>query len=289
MHVLLIPFADRPESRAALQVAIELADRVSANVVGCHLRPHRDLARGYKPRGLPLFGSADKEWLEELGRKTTDSATQRAKKSFAKMVEESGYRLARHPGKRAVDGKHAIWQERVGLPDKIMAIAGPLSDLVVTTRPSTSGNVARMFMLAALLQSSRPVLVLPPKQLRAPGKRIAIAWNHSAEAARVVSDCMPLLQRAEQVTIITCGGARCLGPNAKQLQDYLRHHGVDSAVKITIGHKEDEELLDAYKASKSDLLLMGAYSRSRFHEMVFGGMTEYMLTKSRIPVIMQHS
>ena len=55
------------------------------------------------------------------------------------------------------------------------------------------------------------------------------------------------------------------------------------------GRAEEKELLAAYKSSKSDLLLMGAYSRTRFREMVFGGMTEYMLTKVRIPVVMQHA
>ena len=45
------------------------------------------------------------------------------------------------------------------------------------------GKLARMFMLAALLNSSRPVLVMPQPKVSTVGKRIAIAWNQSAEAA----------------------------------------------------------------------------------------------------------
>ena len=47
--------------------------------------------------------------------------------------------------------------------------------------------------------------------------------------------------------------------------------------------------MGVYKDSRSDLLLMGAYSRARFRELVFGGMTEYMLTAAKLPVIMQHA
>lgn len=287
MRVLMVPAADRPESKTALEVAAQIADRIDANLVGCHLRPHQDFGKDYKTKGLPLFGSPDKAWLEQLARKSTDSSAKRAKKMFEAVASDHGFRLARRPSLKP--GSTAIWQEKVGLPDRLMAVAGPLTDLTVVTRPTAKGNIARMFMLAALLQSGRPVLILPPNQKRAPGRRIAIAWNQSAEAARVVTDCMPLLQTAEQVTIISCGIEGRLGPKSKHLQNYLRHYGIDSQIRVSRGGKEENELLAAYKETRSDLLLMGAYSRARFREIVFGGMTEYMLSKSKIPVIMQHA
>jgi nucleotide-binding universal stress UspA family protein len=51
---------------------------------------------------------------------------------------------------------------------------------------------------------------------------------------------------------------------------------------------EQKELMKAYSDTDSDLLLMGAYSRSRFHQVVFGGMTEFMLWQARVPVLLQH-
>jgi nucleotide-binding universal stress UspA family protein len=287
MRVLMLPISDRPESKVALQVTMGLADKLEANIVGCHLRPHRDAKSGYKTRGLPLFGSPNQDWLDELGRKSTESATRRAQKSFEKLTQEGGFKLSRRPHKNLVRG--AIWRERVGVPDKLMAIMGPVSDMTVVTRPEAKGHVARMFLLAALLHSGRPVLVLPPNKTKVPGKRIAIGWNQSPEVARVVSACMPLIQQAEQVTIISAGSENRLGPKANQLQNYLKHYGVSSDVVVTRGRKEEAELAAAYKESKSDLMLMGAYSRARFRELVFGGMTQYMLSKSRLPVIMQHA
>ena len=107
--------------------------------------------------------------------------------------------------------------------------------------------------------------------------------------SRVVSACMPILQTAEQVTIITCGPENRLGPKASQLKNYLRNWGVNAKTVVSRGRNEQAELMAAYNDSKSDLMLMGAYSRSRLREVVFGGMTEYMLVNARIPVIMQHT
>ena len=118
--------------------------------------------------------------------------------------------------------RSALWQEKGGVPDKLMAINGPLADMVLVTRPSPKGHIARMFLKAALLHYRRPVMVLSPNQTRAPGRRIAIAWNQSAEVMRSISACMPMLQQAEAVTILMAGSENRLGPKAPQLQNYLK-------------------------------------------------------------------
>lgn len=288
MRVLMVPASNRPESRTALQIATDLALRLDANIVGCHLRPHRDLNKDYKPKGLPLFGSANREWLEELSKKSTASAARQAAKMFAEVATDAGIKLAKRPGSSGT-GSCAIWEEKVGSPEKLMAIMGPVADLTILSRPASNGHVARLFLLAALMHTGRPLLLLPQKQTRTPGKRISIAWNQSAEVSRVVSACMPMLQAAEAVNIISCGLHSQTGPKAGQLKNYLQHYGVKSTVLTTPGRKEEKELLGAYRDTGSDLMLMGAYSRSRFREIVFGGMTQYMLWQARIPVIMQHS
>jgi nucleotide-binding universal stress UspA family protein len=287
MKVFLVPVSNRPESKVALQVAASLAQRIEANISGCHLRPHRNKDSDYKSIGLPLFGSANRKWLDALDAKSTKSAARESAKIFAAVVEDAGFNVVSKP--RLGASSCATWREYVGSPDRLMGILGPVADLCVVSRPSAKGHVGRMFMLAALLHSGRPVLVLPPKQAKTPGRRVAIAWNQSAEVSRVVSACMPILQTAEQVTIITCGPESRPGPKASQLKIYLRNWGINAKTVVSRGHNEQAELMAAYDDSKSDLLLMGAYSRSRLREIVFGGMTEHMLVNARIPVIMQHT
>jgi nucleotide-binding universal stress UspA family protein len=42
------------------------------------------------------------------------------------------------------------------------------------------------------------------------------------------------------------------------------------------------------KDLKADLLVMGAYGHSQFREMILGGVTEHMLQKADIPLLLSH-
>ena len=52
--------------------------------------------------------------------------------------------------------------------------------------------------------------------------------------------------------------------------------------------KQRREAAEAYRATRCDLLVMGAYSRSHLRERILGGVTHYMLTAADIPVFALH-
>lgn len=275
MRVILVPVADRPECARALNTAFSIGKRLGASISGCHMRPHR-----YSEVSMST-AFADAAWR----RKSTKKAPAAAKALYQRAAEQHGYDLIRRP--RAEPG--ALWAEKVGSPDILMGIVGPVSDLIVVSRPTRSGGVADMFMNAALLQSSRPVLILPQGARRHIGKRVVIGWNQSSEAARAVSAALPILAEADTVTIVTCGAEDRPGPKATQLAAYLKHWGVQSERVTTHGRKIEPELLEAYKECGGDVLVAGAYSRSRWREKVFGGTTEFLLRKARVPVFAVHA
>ncbi|MEX1993216.1 MAG: universal stress protein [Steroidobacteraceae bacterium] len=262
MRVILVPVADRPECVFALAAAFRLAVRHQANVVGCHVRPHR----------------ADDAKLNSVA----------ARALFARSAAESGFRQAKRPslGRSSL----AIWHEMLGTPDRVMAICGPTADLAVVSRPKPKGaGPAREFLLATLFNSARPVLVLPQRRIPQLGKRILIAWNQRPEAAIAVAAAMPFLQVAEQVTIVTCGPDSGTGPKATHLRDYLTHWGIRADLRRTRGRFVDSEIERSFHETHSDLLVMGAYSRHRLRQWIFGGVTETMLFRSSLPVLMYHT
>jgi nucleotide-binding universal stress UspA family protein len=275
MRVILVPVADRPECARALNAAFDIGTRLGASVSGCHMRPHR-----YSEVSLST-AFADAAWR----RKSNRHAPAAAQKLFRRVAEEHGYELLRRA--RAEPG--AYWSQKVGSPNVLMSIVGPLADLIVVSRPANSGSVADMFMKAALLESSCPVLILPRTARRRIGRRILICWNQSPEAARAVSAAMPILTAADEVSIVTCGAEDRPGPKAAALAAYLAHWGVRAERLRTRGKRIEAELLGAYKDCKADLLLSGAYSRSRWREKVFGGTTEFLLAKARMPLLTLHS
>ena len=274
MRVIFVPVADRPECERALKVAFELGRRIDASVFGCHIRPHR----GSEVSMSTAF--ADASWR----RKSTKKAPAAAAALYREMAEQHGYELVRRPRAAAC----ALWKERVGSPDKVMAINGPLADLIVVSRPGNAGGVADMFMKAALLESGRPVLMLPQSGRRKIGRHVCIGWNQSAGVARTVSSSITLLAAADAVTIVTCGPEDRVGPKSSQLLNYLRHYGIGADRVTTRGRDVEAELTGACKEAGADLLLTGAYSRSRWREKVFGGTTEFLIRKAKLPVLMQH-
>lgn len=275
MRVILVPVADRPECARALDVAFDLGSRLGASVSGCHMRPHR-----YSEVTMSS-AFADRAWR----RKSTKKAPAAAKSLYEKLASQHGYDVVRRGRKEPA----ALWSEKVGAPDILMAIHGPVSDLVVVSRPSKAGNVADMFLNAALLESTRPVLILPATTRRRVGKKIVIGWNQSAEVARTVSATVSLLQAADTVTIVTCGAEDRAGPKSSHLTGYLRHWGIEAEHIEKPGRRIEPELLAAYKQAGGDLLVAGAYSRSRWREKVFGGTTEFLLREARVPVLLQHT
>jgi nucleotide-binding universal stress UspA family protein len=274
MRVILVPVANRPECARALNTAFELGKKLKASVSGCHIRPHKE-------SDLTLSSEfAAAAWRK----KSTAKAPAAAETLYKKIAEQHGYELIRHA--RAAPG--ALWAERVGSPGKIMGIVGPVSDLIVVSRPKRPDGVAGMFVDSALMRGSCPVLLLPQTGRRKLGERICIAWDQGPRVARTVKASIALLQQAAEVTIVTCGPEDRPGPKAAQLKDYLKHWDIKAKRIRTRGRHVEEELMDACQEARADLVVSGAYSRQRWYEKVLGGTTEFLIHETRLPVLMQH-
>jgi nucleotide-binding universal stress UspA family protein len=273
MKVILVPVADRPECARALQSAFDLGERLGASVRGLHVRPHRSSDVLVSP------AFAEAAWHK----KSTKTEPAAARALYEEIAGQHGYRVT----KRACKAPCALWSEKVGSPDMLMSIHGPLADLIVVSRPSDRGTVADMFLSSALTRSSRPVLVLPPRTRKRIGTRICIAWNQGRAAVLATKAAMPLLELAESVTIVSCGREDKAGPKSKQLAAYLAHWGVAANCVNTKGKDVESELIGEYRNAKADLLIGGAYSRSRWREKVFGGTTDYLVRKAKIPLLLR--
>lgn len=284
MRHILIPTAARPECAIALELAFKLAKQLDANVTACHVRPER-----YERRAGSMEASTEDAYTlvasaEATGATLTSSA---AHELFRRMTQLNGFQIVRRPaiGKRS----RAIWHDMVGTPRRVFGIIGPIADLSVVSRPKArSAGRAREFLLAALLHSAKPVLVLPQRRLGSLGARIVIAWNQSADAAVTVAAALPLLQRAERVVVVTSGSETRPGPKSTHLAQYLAHWDVKVERVRTKGRDVEREIEATYRDVDGDLLVMGAYSRHWFRERVFGGVTEHMLFKTEIPTLMLH-
>ena len=188
------------------------------------------------------------------------------------------------------------WVEAEG-GDDMLARLGRVSDLILLGRrdPDVGGCDQRV-IAESLLSTGRPVMMVPSQYSRSlAATRILVGWNGSPQAARAVHDSMPLLIAAEEVEILMVvsgeRGDTNIQPGAL-IRDHLQQHGVRVNVKIApsdFGRGVDGILLDRSEEIDADLIVMGAFGRSKLHDPVFGrGVTSSVIQRSGIPLLLTH-
>jgi nucleotide-binding universal stress UspA family protein len=186
-------------------------------------------------------------------------------------------------------GPSAVWREMTGAPSELVTLRGRLADLIILERPGQAEHDTVLITEAALFDSGRPVLCVPPASMQELPAKMAILWNGSAQAARAAGDAMPLLAKAETVGVITLDEKGELeGPSAADLVEHLAVHGFHAQLHTVKRDAQDEPsaLLGAAAAFGAGLIVMGAYGHSRFRELILGGVTRHVLSHSGVPVLM---
>jgi len=268
--VITVPVANRPECVHALNAAFELSKRLGAQVSGYHLHPHKYDSKkiaSKKGPGVEAF------------------------KLFEEAAEKAGVPVKAKV--RVNTDPAAHWTEVLGTPDKVMPIIAPLSDIVVVSRPKGNGKVARGkvardFLMQAMRLGGRPTLILPQKRVTSVGSRVLIAWDQSTASVQALIGALPVLKAADEVILHCAGATHQAAPKAHHAKDYLARHGIKAKVTSSKGVHVNDDLTEAYNANKCDLLVMGAYSRSRLMERVLGGTSEHFIMKANIPVLATH-
>lgn len=287
IRTILVPLSGGVGSEAALDAALLIGRRAGAHVEVLHVSP--DPGDMVPPMGNGATAPIVGELLEKAERDARVGA-ERARAVFdARMAGGSVPRVDGPPS--AAERRLTVgWREAVGPEDREVARRGRLFDLIVVGRPGRHDELSSETTLeTALLQSGRPVLVVPPAATTTIGARIAIAWNDSTAAARALASAGPFLAEAEGVVVLE-GDAAADGGSAETLAGMLAWHGVPAALRrfrsgdASIG----AALLAAAAEEGADLLVMGGYGHSRLREMIFGGATIDTIFESHIPLLMTH-
>lgn len=289
MRSIFVPWWANNASEGLLQTALAIAKRVEGHLDVVFIQPDAVRAAavlqgaGLDPAGVP--GQAG-----FLG---------------PGAAEDARARFDAWRGRHGVPGgivcgqlrsTFARWSERTGLPEQAIVRRGRLSDLTVLGFPDPTGALDRP-LDAALFETGRPVLLVPKEGHRDPLRHVAVAWNGSLEATRAVSGALPLLYRAERVTVfVTPGHADGAFADDRDSADFdlceaLEWHGI-RAHHVRVAADADsvgKTLVRAAAERDATVLVMGAYTHSRVTAAFLGGMTGHVLRHPPgIPVLMGH-
>jgi nucleotide-binding universal stress UspA family protein len=264
---------------STLETALLLARKFDSYVEGFPLRPAIDNFVAMDP----ISGMA----MATVKQRDAEAATQ------AQELFETFMQSRQVP--RSLEAKAELawnWFDTAPDGDDVVGSYGRVFDAIVLGRPSDDPQGPRMLTLeAGLFESGRPVLIAPPTAPRQLGENVLIAWNCSTEQARTTAFAMPLLRRAQKVTVLTVEGATVPGPTGAQMARSLKLNGIPSeaiTLKAERGRNAGDVILTRARELGCDLLIKGAYTQSRIRQMIFGGTTRHILANANLPVLMAH-
>jgi nucleotide-binding universal stress UspA family protein len=163
-------------------------------------------------------------------------------------------------------------------------------DLLVSAHPRPNDQPWSADRLSVV--TGTPVLLIPNSWTgEVVGDNVLIGWNRSSQARRAVADAMPFIRATRTNTILIVNSQRNpehFGTNAgANLLQHLERH--DAEAEVVHVSSDGEAIADVIirEAAKrnANLLVIGAYSRKRTTELLFGGVTRSLLTKARIPML----
>ncbi|AOY95036.1 universal stress protein UspA [Cupriavidus sp. USMAA2-4] len=269
---ILVHLDSSARSSLRLALAARLAQAAQARLIGLYAAFEPD------PAWYAMMEGAETYMAEDMARR--DATRARAEAAFHAAVDA----LPIASEWRQADGD-AVTSALREAREAELVVAGQ-------TDPSEpEGYVGPQFLESLILESGRPVLVVPcAGRFDTIGTRAIVAWNGSREAARALHDAIPLLSGA-QALLLCAGDLRASATPPAHACRALALHGVQAALERSPPLADagvGELLLSRAADFGADLIVMGAYGRGRMRELVLGGVTQALLSSMTVPVLMAH-
>ena len=265
-----------PKASHRLAIAVELAQRHGAHLVGLHVQEPFNTPAMFDGSIVmdDLFASYD-------------------------AVAKADQAAAAAAFNKAIKGTHLSteWRSENGFVDAELAVHARYADLAVLgqTDPDAKPSTPPGLPEAVALSTGRPALVVPFIGAPAkPGKTVMLCWNASRESARAASDALPFLRVAEKVIVLAVDPRSSAdGHGAEPGADvavWLARHGVKVTVQRDVAADADVGGVILSRAADHDvdLIVMGLYGHSRLREMVLGGASRTLLASMTVPVFIAH-
>lgn len=262
-------------NQARLEIAGQLAERLGAGLIGI-------AAAQFAP---PLYFT-DGEQAQSLIEQGETTIRRRLKELEAQFRQTTKNRAST-----------VEWRDALDFPARFILKEARATDIIVSGGHSPAFSDA--FALASskdlVMQTGRPLLVVPDTADWLDLRSVLVAWKDTAEARRAVADSLPLLRRAKEVTVAEIleegDGRAAVEQRISDVANWLARHDIAATPRIGETGREGgaAAALDEIAGSLgAGLIVAGAYGHSRFRELILGGVTQHLLTQSARCVLLSH-
>lgn len=286
MKLTMVPLTDTDEGWRALRAALMIAQRFDGHADAVFVHPHIQVETS---EVLPTVDQQVRVEMAERAREQMASHIRQAHNTFEEIA--SILDVASRNESLEAKPPSATWQVQEGLMSDTVHTSASVYDAVIFAHPIGKAHRDwRPSVEAALFSAGRPVIVAPSQGIESVGEIVLVGWNRSPQSARAMIGAMPFLQRANRVEIFSITTGAKEGPSPQDAARLLSWHGI--AAEVHEIPPEDrpvaETLLAQGQQIGADLVVMGAYSHSRFREIILGGVTQHVLRHAEVPVMMAH-
>lgn len=254
---------------AVLNCAHQIAVRFGSHIKALHVRWNR--------ADLPLLPTS-----------TPEQAVAEARRHIERWKARSNIDSADTPDPDSTGPSVEFLEGSGDQIEQLMAHA-VLADLVVLARPTpASGILVHLALEAALFDSGRPVLLVPPVAPTEMFVNPVIAWNGSPQSARALGMNLSIIKRCSGIASILTVPEPDRKASAADVLTYLRWHKVNAEIAAPDATDVGAQLLALAYQRGSGLIICGAYARSRLRHALLGGVTSHLIDNSSFPVLMAH-
>lgn len=280
----ILVYVDQTDrARARLRLAADLACRHGSFLTALYVRePDQAQLDARRSAELGLASARQVHGLDRGVEQSIDAAAVRLKLELETLAGACGVR--------------SEWREARGSLATVAPQHARYTDLVILGQEVQPGraSIDYTFDQQMLFIGGRPVLFVPPGWSSSSiGRHVAVAWNSSRASARALHDALPLIERADRTDVITVNPADFIDRHgalpAEQLVEHLRRHGATVALHRLDGVPAGDiasTLQEKARELGADLLVAGAFGHARLLERLFGGVTDGLLSDTRLPLLM---
>lgn len=267
---ILVAYNGTEQAKSALKTALVMADRYGAHLTGilAHGLPNLLYAYGghIPQQAMDQLEEADKQHRDEV------------RKEF--MAATTGNPAAK---------THFL--DVYGEADEMLMDVALGYDLVVMGDADRRSDYPHMEVHADVVarNSGKPVVVVPlgydPADFN---EKVLLAWDGKRAAARAMADAIRLLKPDAEISVLCVGSPEQAEAKAMPAMAHLERHGFAAKLITAKGKKIAKTILAAAEKENIGMLVMGAYEHAKLAEDLFGGVTNSVLKKAKIPVLLSH-
>lgn len=280
---ILVPVSGEANGVGAAMCALHLGQKLKAHVTA-----------GYAAVPSLVFTPAIEgdvaAWNEDLYlslREVREGRRKSARRDFDAAVAGTKVPIATRP---LCAQATTEWLDGVRGDGDPVGEVGPLADLVVLPAPGNRRNNDWDLVENVLFAARRPALVVPRGCSDVSFAKPLIAWNGSAQAANAARAALDLFEERSQILVLQVGDLCAGGIAMESLSDNLGWHCFESKmVKVeNARHRTGAIILEQAESLGATVIVLGAYGHSRTRELILGGVTDFLLRQSNLPLLLVH-